>query len=345
MTTWTHWRLPGGEAAGGEVAGVEVAAQFPAVLEGEALAFSLDSKQLLKVQAASIPISYGSCAEPDPFFHNGSITALDLGDTDTATATVKNAPHTVVSTKSLLVYTPIPDPDAAHLWVCHMRLAVYEDDCEGPPGDRIAYFDLVDLKSGKLKSQKAQFAECPDAQAVSVQSKRAIALAPPAGTKGLVKGFFPWPGEAYTHQLMDLSTGASLLEWPDTFGIAQPTLSPDGTLFAYTRRNDEGSESAQVEAVLGRVSEGAKGVWSVKHADLNTVRFSADGRLLLLTQGAEILAVDTKHPERPPTVLKGHTQRISTLSVGAQSNHLASAQWDGIVYVWDLNTVAASLEP
>lgn len=255
------------------------------------------------------------------------------------------------------------DPDGQHVWVCAVEnySFILGKACgESKSYDEKATIARVHLGTGAVEVQKPTMFSCPSPEEVNLQSKRAL-IQGPHPDEVLKHGFFredfgdssftsdyeSYEDRSRPNQLVDITTGAVIASFKAD-SKEDLVLSPDGLQIARRSPNYETRWDLTLESASTQddddASEESEEPWSRPVRETTPVRFSADGRLLIITEGSKILAFSAQNPKRDPVVLSGHTQPISDLIVNPQ-NRLYSAQWDGIVYAWDLDAVAASFAP
>jgi WD40 repeat protein len=150
------------------------------------------------------------------------------------------------------------------------------------------------------------------------------------GTHRLDQKLKPLPGEI---KLWDAATGKELAFFKGPGGwVRSVSFSPDGTRLA----SGSGDGTVRLwDAMTGKVVHSLEG-----HTFVSSVAFSSDGKRLASGGGnilGELMLWDTAM-DRPPRVLKGHSQRVNSVCFSPDGTRLVSGGWDRTLRIWETRT-------
>lgn len=134
--------------------------------------------------------------------------------------------------------------------------------------------------------------------------------------------------------LWDAASGEKLFAWPaHTTRINALAFSPDGTRLV-TASDDY---KARVWNILDAKNPHLLTTLELS-AEIKSIAFRADGKLLLLGLNNGIARVRDLSTETDTATLRGHTDTISSVAFSPNGESIATASLDGTAKVWDLKT-------
>jgi WD40 repeat protein len=146
-------------------------------------------------------------------------------------------------------------------------------------------------------------------------------------------------------RIEDLATGELLLRLPVLEGQSWPlAFSPDGRFLAsvhanFGRRKKDDPKSTGSNLILWELATAAE-VLSLPLAGQYRVAFSADGRLLVLTDALQEILVWDLAQHRELRRFKGFDSEVTSLAFAPNRRQIVSGLADSTFLIWDVGTPA-----
>ncbi len=130
-------------------------------------------------------------------------------------------------------------------------------------------------------------------------------------------------------EVFDTRTGQTVFSKRSDSWVYSPAFSPDGGSLAWSNATDV----ERVEAATW-TPQGSVATARVTKVEPGTLCYSPNGKLIAVTCGVEVQMIDTQ-TWVVRTTLRGHTQRIHSLSFDQSGNRLVTTSIDRTVRVWN----------